>query len=62
MDLGAPRDALTYWRGVASPSSPEFVAGRPRGVNPSAKPEPESHPIQIGLTEMDRNRKDVPDA
>ena len=62
MDLGAPRDALTYWRGVASPASAEFKAGTPYGVNPSGKPEPKSMPIQIGRMNYHRDEKDVPEA
>lgn len=62
MDLGAPRDALTYWRGVASPSSPEFKAGEPYGINPSGKPEEQSVHIQTGITWPNRDEKDTPEA
>ena len=57
MDLGAPRDALTEWRGTPSPSSPTFRAGVPGGVNPSAKPEEESAHIHTGITAFERTKK-----
>ena len=56
-DMGAPRDELTYWRGTPSPSSAEFRAGVPRGINPSAKPEEESLRIHAGITASERSKK-----
>lgn len=57
-DFGAPRDALTDWRGVPSPASPTFKAGVPKGVNPGVKPEPKSMPIQAGRTWPNRDSKE----
>jgi hypothetical protein len=61
-DFGAPRDALTMWRGTPSPASPTFKAGVPLGVNPDAKPEQQSQPIQTGMTWPNRNKKTTPEA
>ena len=58
-DMGAPRDALTDWRGTKSPSSPTFRAGEPRGVNPAAHGEEESARIHTGVTAPERRKKTV---
>lgn len=60
-DYGAPRGPLTEWVGVSSPASPTFKAGKPMGVNPSAKPEEQSLHIQTGMTWPNRNKKTTPE-
>ncbi|HEX6776385.1 MAG TPA: hypothetical protein VF238_11075 [Methylomirabilota bacterium] len=61
-DMGAPRDSLTPWRGVPTPASAQFTAKNWMEKNPSPKPNPRTHPIQVGLTEIRRNKKEVPEA
>ena len=57
MDFGAPRDALTDWRGVPSPASATFKAGVVAGVNPSMKPEEKTARIHTGITASERSKK-----
>ena|SRR5258706_10402593 len=57
MDFGAPRDAMSDWRGTPSPSSPTFRAGVPPTATPTSKPEPGNVPIQPGITIGDRRSK-----
>jgi hypothetical protein len=58
MDFGAPRDAMSDWRGAPSPSLPTFRAGTPPTM-PTSKPEPGNVPIQPGITIGDRRGKTV---
>lgn len=62
MDLGAPRDSLTEWVGVASPASPTFKAGRPMGLNAGHKPEEKSLHIQTGRLNYHRDQKATPES
>lgn len=55
-DLGAPRDALTSWRGAPSPASAEWPKGQPTS---SAKAEQKALPIQTGVVAARRDRKTV---
>lgn len=57
MDAGAPRDALTDWRGTPSPASPTFKAGRPDVLNRSPKTEEQSVRTQPGIVGSERSKK-----
>lgn len=60
-DFGAPRDAMTDWRGTQSPASPTFRAGVPQGVSAEKRGEEQAARIHTGITSAERRKKTTQD-